>query len=160
MKSNNSSRATSLLPLLLLATSSGWGQTITMTLTPPMSVMGKRGATVAAKVQARLRDGYHCNSNTPSDEYLIPLKLTWTTPAGLQVAAVKYPKPSMEKYAFSEKPLSVYSGVFDIVTEFKVPDDAKPGQVTVAGKLKYQACDDRACYPPKTLDVQFPVIVE
>jgi len=131
-----------------------------MTLNPPMSVMGKRGTTVAAKVQARLREGYHCNSNTPSDEYLIPLKLTWSTPGPLQVADVKYPKPSLEKYAFSDKPLSVFSGVFDIVTEFKIPADAKPGQATVAGKVKYQACDDRACYPPKTLDVQFPVIVE
>src|SRR5882724_12524241 len=131
MKSNSSSRATAVLwkpSLLLLATSltgtACFGQTITMTLTPPMSVMGKRGTTVAAKIQARMREGYHCNSNTPSDEYLIPLKLTWTAPGALQVAEVKYPKPSMEKYAFSEKPLSVYSGIFDIVTEFKIPADA------------------------------------
>jgi len=146
--------------LLLLATSLCFGQTITMTLTPPMSVMGKRGSTVTARIQARMREGYHCNSNTPSDEYLIPLKLNWTAPGVLQVAEVKYPKGSMEKYAFSEKPISVYSGIFDIVTDFKIPVDAKPGQTMVAGKLKYQACDDRACYPPKTLDVQFPVIVE
>ena len=124
-----------------------------------MSVMGKRGSTVSAKVQARMREGYHCNSNTPSDEYLIPLKLAWT-PGILQDPQVKYPKPSNEKYAFSEKPLSVYSGTFDIVTDFKIPADAKSGQTMVTGKLKYQACDDRSCLPPKTLDVQFPVIVE
>src|SRR5262249_48747851 len=134
-------------------------QTVTMTLTPPMNVMAKRGASVSAKIQARMREGYHCNSNTPADEYLIPLKLTWTG-GPLQSPEVKYPKPSMEKYAFSEKPLSVYSGSFDIVTEFKVPADAKPGQATVTGKLRYQACDERSCLPPKTLDVQFPVVVE
>ena len=130
-----------------------------MTLTPPMSVMGKPGTTVAAKIQARMREGYHCNSNTPSDEYLIPLKLTWN-PGILEVAAIKYPKPSMEKYAFSEKPLSVYSGVFEIVTDFKIPADAKSGQSTVTGKVRYQACDERSCLPPKTLEVQFPIIVE
>ena len=150
---------------LLLATSFiftgvGFGQTITMTLTPPMSVTGKPGATVPVKVQARMREGYHCNSNSPSDEYLIPLRLTWAPGAAAQVAHVTYPKPSMEKYPFAEKPLSVYSGTFDILTDFKVPADAKPGQSTISGKLKYQACDERSCLPPKTLEVQFPLIVE
>ena len=148
-----------LLPSLLLATSLCFGQTVTMTLTPPMSVMGKRGAAVPVKIQARMREGYHCNSNTPSDEYLIPLKLTWT-PGTLQVAEIKYPKPTMEKYPFSEKPLSVYSGSFDIVTDFKIPADAKPCQTMVAGRVRYQACDERSCLPPKTLEVQFPIIVE
>ena len=143
----------------LLTATFASAQTITMTLTPPMSVMGKRGATVSAKVQARMREGYHCNSNTPSDEYLIPLKLTWA-PSAVQDAHVKYPKPTIEKYPFSEKPLSVYSGTFDVVTDFKIPADAKPGQSMVTGKLRYQACDERSCLPPKTLEVQFPVIVE
>ena len=124
-----------------------------------MSVMGKPGSTVSAKIHARMREGYHCNSNTPSDQYLIPLKLTWT-PGPLQVAAIKYPKPASEKFAFAEKPLSIYSGQFDIMTDFKIPADAKPGQTTITGKVKYQACDDRSCMPPKTLDVQFPIIVE
>ncbi len=161
MKSNSFSRAipASLLLLLLATSGNGFGQTVTMTLTPPMSVMGKRGATVAAKVHARMREGYHCNSNTPSDEYLIPLKLTWAA-ANVQVSEIKYPKPSMEKYTFSEKPLSVYSGSFEIVTDFKIPADAKPGQSMVSGKVKYQACDERSCLPPKTLEVQFPIIVE
>lgn len=136
-------------------------QTITMTLTPPASVMGKKGTTVTAKVHARMREGYHCNSNTPSDDYLIPLKLTWTpAPESLQVSEVKYPKGNLEKYSFSEKPLSVYTGSFDIVTDFKIPADAKSGQTQVKGKLRYQACDERSCLPPKTLEVEFPLIVE
>ena len=130
-----------------------------MTLTPPLTVSGKPGSTVAAKVHARMREGYHCNSNTPSDEYLIPLKVTWT-PSAFQVAGIKYPKPTMEKFPFSDKPLSIYSGQFDIVTDFKIPADAKPGQASITGKVKYQACDDRSCLPPKTLEIQFPIVVE
>ena len=145
--------------LLAISLTAVSAQTITMSLTPPMSVMGKRGATVPVKIAARMREGYHCNSNTPSDEYLIPLKLTWS--AGVfPVAGIKYPKPAVEKFAFSPKALSIYSGQFDIVTEFKIPADAKPGQTVVNGKVKYQACDDRSCLPPKTLEVQFPMIVE
>ncbi len=111
-----------------------------------------------AKITAQLRPGYHCNSNTPSDDYLIPLKLNWTA-APLAVAGVVYPKPQMEKYAFSDKPLSVYTGDFEIVTKFKVPASAPPGLAVISGKLRYQACTDRMCLPPKTVDVSLPVDV-
>lgn len=111
-----------------------------------------------AKLTAQLRQGYHCNSNTPSEDYLIPLKLVWTA-APLAVADVVYPKPEMEKYAFSDKPLSVYTGDFEIVTKFKVPDSAPPGPAVISAKLRYQACTDRMCLPPKTVDVSLPVDV-
>ncbi len=37
----------------------------------------QRGALGEVKITAQLQPGYHVNSNTPSEEYLIPLKLTW-----------------------------------------------------------------------------------
>ena len=109
-----------------------------------------------AKVSLQLRQGYHVNSNTPSDEYLIPLKLTWT-PGALEAAGITYPKPLMEKYSFSQKPLSVFSGNFDLTTKFKVPATASVGQTSVSGKLRYQACNDNMCLPPKNLDVVLQV---
>ena len=109
-----------------------------------------------AKLKVELRSGYHCNSNTPSDDYLIPLKLTWTQ-GTLEVGQISYPKPQMEKYSFSDKPLSVYTGDFEIVTHFKVPPSAPPGDTVVAAKLRYQACTERMCLPPKTVDVSLPV---
>ena len=119
----------------------------------------KAGATAQIKLTAELRTGYHCNSNTPSDDYLIPLKLTWTS-APLEVAGVEYPKPQMEKYSFSDKPLSVYTGNFDIVTRFKVPASAPPGPAVISAKLRYQACTDRMCLPPKTVDVNIPIDIQ
>jgi thiol:disulfide interchange protein DsbD len=127
-------------------------------IAPPDRVVAKAGTTVQAKLVVQLRQGYHCNSNTPSDDYLIPLKLTWTA-APLEAGEVVYPKPQMEKYTFSDKPLSVYSGDFDIVTKFKVPANAPPGMAALPGKLRYQACNDRMCLPPKTVDVTLPVEV-
>ena len=45
-------------------------------VTPPRT-LGKRGGVMDARVTVQLRDGYHVNSNTPADDYLIPLRLTW-----------------------------------------------------------------------------------
>ena len=67
-----------------------------------------------------MRTGYHVNSNMPREEYLIPLKLTWTSSGALEPEAVLYPAPSIEKYAFADQPLSVFSGNFDLVAHFQV----------------------------------------
>jgi len=120
----------------------------------PQKVAGKRGASVQSKIPVTVMTGYHVNSNTPSEEYLIPLKLTWTATGALEAGAITYPKGSLEKYEFTEgKPISVYTGNFDLVANFKVAANAPAGPGVAAGKLKYQACSNKACYPPKTVDV-------
>ena len=30
----------------------------------------------------------------------------------------------------------------------------------MAGKLRYQACNNKACFPPKTVEVKLPVQVQ
>ncbi len=112
------------------------------------------------KIPLIVVSGYHVNSHTPSDEYLIPLKLTWTSTGALEGGEVRYPKPSMEKYEFAPKPLSVYTGSFDLVAQFKVAPHAPAGPGAAVGKLRYQACSNRACYPPKTIDVTVPYQVQ
>ena len=141
-----------LLPLLCLpflqAQSSGY-----LTVGQASTVSGKRNASVEARIPVSVLPGFHVNSNKPSEEYLIPLKLTWTATGALQPGAIVYPKPAEEKYEFAEKPLSVLTGSFDIVASFKVAANASAGPGSAAGKLRYQACNNRACFPPKTVDV-------
>lgn len=110
-------------------------------------------------ITAELRAGYHVNSNQPADEYLIPLKLTWVK-GPLEAEQVYYPKPLLENYAFSQKPVSVFSGKFEIVTKFKASPAAQPGMALMNGKLRYQACNEKECLPPKTVDVQFTVDIQ
>ena len=112
------------------------------------------------KIPVTVHAGYHVNSNTPSEEYLIPLKLTWKSAGALEGGQVTYPKPSMEKYEFSEKPLSVYTGSFELIANFKVAANAPAGPGAAVGQLRYQACNDRACFPPKNVEVTIPYQVQ
>lgn len=130
-----------------------------LTVEQPPALAAKRGSTVQAKLKVLLQPGYHTNSNRPSEEYLIPLKLTWSA-GPLEAPAVAYPKAQMEKYEFSEKPLSVFSGNFELNTTFKVPANAAVGPSMMAGKLRYQACNYKACFPPKTVEVKLAVQVQ
>lgn len=121
---------------------------------------GKRGDALLAKIPVRIQQGFHVNSNTPSEEYLIPLKVTWTEPGPLQGGEVAYPKPTMEKYEFAPKPLSVFTGNFDLTAKFKVAPNAQAGPGMAVGKLRYQACNNRACFPPKTIEVRVPYQIQ
>ena len=47
-------------------------------------VAGKRGAAVQVKIPLAVQPGYHVNSNKPSEDYLIPLKLTWASTGVLE----------------------------------------------------------------------------
>lgn len=143
-------------PLLLLAATSVFAQGNILTVVAPPKLLAKKNTAVTAKVTVQLRNGYHVNSNTPSDDYLIPLRLTWTA-APLEMKSVAYPKPKMEKYEFSEKPLSVFTGDFDLVTTFQVPANANTGMQVLSGKVRYQACTHKECFPPKTVEVKLPV---
>jgi hypothetical protein len=107
------------------------------------------------KIPVQLRSGFHVNSNTPAEDYLIPLRLTWGEGA-LKPVEVVYPKPEMRSYEFSSKPMSVYTGDFDLVCRFKVDGNAPVGPGGITGKLRYQACSQTACFPPRTVEVRLP----
>src|ERR1051326_4889036 len=130
------------LPLSLLTTATVLAQTNTgyLTVGEPGKVAGRRGAAVQSKIPVTVKEGYHVNSNAPSEEYLIPLKLTWTSTGALEGGTVTYPKP--------------------LVANFKVAANAPAGPGIAAGKLRYQACSNKACYPPKTIDVNIPYQVQ
>ncbi len=51
-------------------------QTNVLTYAPPKTVTAKAGGTAEAALSLKLDPAYHVNSNTPSDPYLIPLRLT------------------------------------------------------------------------------------
>jgi hypothetical protein len=144
-----------LLSLPALPQSSGY-----LTLGKIAKAGGARNAAVQVKIPCVIQKGYHVNSNSPSDEYLIPLKLTWKDTGALEGGQVAYPKPSVEKYEFSEKPLSVFTGSFDLVANFKVAANAPAGPGVAVGQLRYQACSDKACYPPKNIEVAVPYQVQ
>ena len=96
----------------------------------------------------RIRDGLHINAHKPRSPYLIPTSLTLDPPAGMHIAHIKYPQATEYHFSFAPKDaLLVYTGEMPI----EVHIQAKAGTYSVPGKLRYQACDNQMCNPPKTL---------
>jgi hypothetical protein len=117
----------------------------------------KRGSTAIQKLQVEVLPGFHVNSDHPKDEYLIPLKLTWQD-GPLQTKTIGFPKP--EEIQVGNDNLLVFTGTFDIRTEFAAPSSAPVGSTTITGKLRYQACSNQMCFRPASIEVKLPVTVQ
>lgn len=125
-------------------------------LDPIEPVKAKPGSTIKVALPVRVDEGFHVNSNKPADEFLIPLRLTWGEGV-LQNPNISFPKPQLEHYGFSDRPVSVFTGNFQIVTSFKVARDAAPRHEDIVGKLHFQACNEKTCLTPKTIDFVLPL---
>ena len=63
----------------------------TLTVASVPTVKAQKGSVAAVTFRAVLPPGFHANSNTPTDAYLIPLTLKWTG-GPLQADGITYPK--------------------------------------------------------------------
>ena len=133
--------------------SAGW-----VTAEPAAPVSIAAGKSTTATLRFRVADGYHINSNKPKSELLIPTELKLEPPVGMRISAVSYPEGS--EFALSFDPtekLSVYSGEFVVTAKLNALRGARAGSYPLNGVLSYQACNDRACFPPKKLPVSLEV---
>ena len=77
------------------------------------------------------------------------------------ISGIKYPQGQELNFPFSpDTKLSVYSGEFKVTAAVRPAQNAPKGTFRVHGDLKFQACTDRQCFPPKKIPMQFDVKVE
>jgi hypothetical protein len=107
------------------------------------------GATGVLVVELRLGKGWHANTHTPKQSFLIPTNVTLGAVGGT-LSGVRYPKGVERRFEFSDEPLTVYEGAVRFEADLTAPGDVG-GRIDVSGSLRYQACDEHACYPPATI---------
>jgi Thiol:disulfide interchange protein DsbD, N-terminal len=107
-----------------------------------------------------IKPGFHVNSHQPTEPELIPTELKFSPPEDLVIAKVQYPAGVLTSFPFDPATkLSVYSGDVTVKATVLTAPKTTAGNHTVHGELKYQACDNNSCYPPKKLPIQFDVDV-
>jgi hypothetical protein len=97
----------------------------------------------------------------------IPIEWTMKDSPAIEVRAPVYPAAKILRLEAIRDTAPVYEGAFRLVREMTVARDAavRPvldadGKLTVEAGLKYQACDDKLCYPPETVPVRWTLQVE
>lgn len=112
----------------------------------------QRGKTTRGVITLDIPAGLHVNSNRPSSEYAIPTTIRLSVP-GAKVSGVTYPPGKNRKFQFSEELINVYEGRVSFPFRLTIPSNFKGSTVRVRALVRYQACTDEVCYPPRTKDI-------
>ncbi|HEV8607239.1 MAG TPA: protein-disulfide reductase DsbD domain-containing protein, partial [Tepidisphaeraceae bacterium] len=68
-----------------------------------------------------------------------------------EVEKIEYPEGEERKFGFSDGAIAVYSGGVTIRVKFK---NAMTGRPPLRMGIAYQACDEEACLPPITKQIE------
>jgi hypothetical protein len=104
----------------------------------PEQVTVPAGRPTPVALHFRIAPGFHINSHTPKEDFLIPTSFSIPGTAGVALKDAAYPDG----------------------TDFTLPLDpsTKLSNHLIEASLHYQACDKNACMPPKTITVPIDVI--
>ncbi|HEX4007200.1 MAG TPA: protein-disulfide reductase DsbD domain-containing protein [Acidobacteriaceae bacterium] len=123
----------------------------------PQQIAVPAGTPQTVELHFRIADGLHINSHTPRQKSLIRTELIVAEPSGVTVSTVDFPTGA--DYAFPADPsqkLSIYTGEFVLKMHFV----AQRGNHLVQSALRYQACDNRSCFPPRNAPVAIDIVAK
>lgn len=121
----------------------------------PEQVTVAAGKLSPVALHFRVAPGLHINSHTPRGDSLIPTTFSIPANTGVRLGSAHYPAGA--EITLEVDPttrLSVYTGEFVVQAQIV----SASGDHLVEGKLRYQACDNRECMPPRTINVPIDVI--
>lgn len=114
--------------------------------------------TVKIAVKVNIKEKYHINSYSPNDPAFIKTEIVSQSDK-MKNTGIFYPPHKMYKFAFSDTEIPVYEGEQILGLAFVPEENAVEGEINIPVEFTYQACDNNACYPPKTLKSQQKIII-
>ena len=101
--------------------------------------------TLNVNVRLNIASGWHIQSSHPTDDYLIPTRLTPDTDSA-EIAEIDYPPAQDLHFPFSDRAIAVYTDSLTVPLTLSF----KTQPQTLSLLLTYQACDSTRCLPPQT----------
>ena len=110
------------------------------------------GEHVRLIVTGRIAEGWYTYSLVPQDDEFAPPPTTLKVKtAGLEIQGPVYEtNPVLKKDKVFGIPLAFHPKSVRFYQNLRVPEKAGPGEISLAGALRYQVCNNRICTPPRT----------
>jgi hypothetical protein len=115
---------------------------------------------VSLVLDIELKPGMHVYAPEVEGTY-IPIAWRMPSTPALKASEVTYPKSKKLFLEAINETVPVYEGRLKLTRELTIGSakDIQPllkdGELTVEGSFRYQACDDRMCYRPETVPLQW-----
>lgn len=97
----------------------------------------------------------------PEFEGLIPIATSVeasTLPEGVSVEEIRWPEPVTVTVHYIRDPVELlaYAGQAVVRLIVRTASNTPDGEQRVELRVRYQVCDERVCYPPKTVNLRVP----
>lgn len=145
--------------LLILLFSTQANQVDVVTVKVPNSVI-KAGTTSTFIIQISVKQGFHIQANQIKDEFLIPTTVAIESSENIKPGKALFPKPNKFRLEGTNDWMEVYDSSFQIKIPVKVGKQMERGSYNFKAELRYQACDAKTCFFPKTIVFAIPCQVE
>lgn len=117
------------------------------------------GVTGTLTVTARIRGGWHINSDRPLSKDYIPTRVEVTAPEGIAIGRISYPAAQVVALPFSSEKLSVFDGTEQFEAALTAEAGFKGGgPASGIVTIHYQACDNNECLRPTSVSEPFTIM--
>ena len=123
---------------------------VTVKVLPPARPV-RPGQAFEMSLELHILPGFHINSEKPGDELLVPTSIELENKEAFEIKETIFPEPQVKKFKFAASPLSVYEGQIKLRLKIELKEAAQANTIELAGKIRYQACNDEACLRPERL---------
>jgi hypothetical protein len=126
----------------------------------------RSGQRISLVLDVQLAPRLHVYAPGVKSDY-IPIDWSMKESPAVMVHPATYPNSKMLRLEAIRETVPVYEDAFRLVRDVTVARDAasRPlldpeGRLAIEGALRYQACDDKVCYPPETVAVRWTFQVD
>jgi len=122
------------------------------------------GYRVTVELEVALKPGTHVYA--PGVEGYTPIEWSIEESPGWQTLDAVYPESRMLHLPAIQETVPVYEGTFRVVRDVVIAQQRElqplvnDGKLTLRGSFEYQACDDKICYRPETIPLEWTFQVE
>lgn len=157
----------SLMGILILLPTSGWLQSETSGASPSNRTLHKvawsaafspaeapPGAIVTLKVKAVIEPTWHIYGLKLEGRGPLPTQFSIKLPEGWKQAGDWTPsRPPINAIDPGfQIPVTYHNGEVDFSIPVQISPTAAPGEIAIRGTVRFMACDDATCLPPRTLE--------
>ncbi len=93
--------------------------------------------------------GWHVQANPPSDRDMIATVVKLQRLPGIRAGKPKYPAGELHAFPGTDEKMRMYQGSAVVEVPLVAARVLKAGEYKLSGSVRYQACNDQMCLPPR-----------
>jgi len=110
-----------------------------------------------AGIPFHIRKPYHIQEVSGAQENVIPTSISFEKSQHFEIVKHEFTSLKYDTVYLDHVPSRVLSDTFEVSVFLKFPPGHSEGIPSLKGGLVYQACNDRQCFFPRTLEFNIPL---